>query len=231
MRVVITTLLWKRHKLFKIWAKCVSSLGAEVVVAGSEGSKSKKLVESLGFHYIETPNSPLSEKANLRMGKVKELKPDYVLFLGSDDLISKRTYDFLYKKMKLGYDAICNMDLYVYDTLTKTTTYNKEYRGERAGEPKAPGRCYSKNLLNKLNWTLWSDNIECNLDNNLHMRLKELEYTEFCYFLKREKLMIIDIKGKDSITPFDKIPRENYTVIDFNEVSKQIPEAKKLLKL
>lgn len=240
MKIVITTLLWKRYDLFDIWAQVILNIicnfanqqvKISVVVAGSENQVSKKLVEQYGFEYIETPNTPLSRKANLRLQKCKELNPDYILFLGSDDLISCKTFKYLLKQMRKGYDAIYNMDLYIYDTISGIASYNKEYSNHREGEPKAPGKCFSKRLLNKLRWKLWDENLSRNLDGNLQKSLKKVKHSRHLYWLKKEKLMIVDIKDKNSITPFSSIPEENYIEINSNQILNQFPQGYKLLLL
>ena len=86
MRIAITTMIWKRAKVFEVWAKATKRLIADfpdidfvVTVAGSEGNHSLHRVEKHGFNYIEAPNNPLSEKARTRLQFTRGFNPDYVL--------------------------------------------------------------------------------------------------------------------------------------------------------
>lgn len=238
MKIIITTLLWQRYEIFEIWAEAALRLindfsntrtKISVVVAGSEGEQSKSLVEGFGFHYVEVPNMPLGRKANFRMLKCRDLKPDWVVFLGSDDIISSKTFRYLLKQMRKGYDAIHNMDLYYYDTISGYTVYNCGYINHRRGEPMAPGKCLSAKLLKRMKWKLWDDDLLNTLDFNLRKKLEKRRYKKHIYSLKEKGLMIMDIKGKNNITPFRMRP--NYTIIEFSKVSAQFPEAYKLLAL
>ena len=236
MRIVFHTMIWQRHEIFKFWAKNILSLIAAfpkveilAVVAGSEGRKSKKLVESYGFHYVEAPNMPLGKKANFGLLRCKDLKPDYVLFLGSDDLVSIKTFRYLLKRMKEGYDEICNMDLYLYDIASCTTIYSCGYTNKRKGEPMGVGRCLSRKILNKIKWDLWENIRNKGLDGSSWRGLEKIKHSRYTYWLKKEKLMIVDIKSQQRITSF-KI-RSNNIEIDFKEITNQLPGLYKLLIL
>jgi len=131
MKVVIATMIWQRPEVFKVWAACAMTIiklfpeiHIEVVVAGSEGRKSRELVEGFGFLYVEVKNEPIGRKANRRLMACEKLNPDYVLFLGSDDVVSPKAFNYLYRLMQLGVDEIVNMDLYYYDTRSKIAVHS-----------------------------------------------------------------------------------------------------------
>lgn len=223
MKVVITTLVWKRPEIFEIWATAVCrminefpSVEFDVLVAGSEGETSKQMVEFYGFDYLETPNSPLGLKANLRLQACKKYNADYILFLGSDDLMSNEAFEFIYIQMLQGYDEIAPMDLYIYDTKSDTLVYSCGYTNHRRGERLAIGRAIKCDLFHQMGWTLWDGGINKSLDGSAKKRLDRCIKNPCYYWLKSNGLMIVDIKSEMNISPF-KI-RENHTVVDTKEL-------------
>ena len=194
-------MIWKRPDVFKVWAVAVqriittfTKINFEVLIAGSEGMVSKKIVDAWKWHYLETPNQPLGLKANIRLKACKKLKPDYVLFLGSDDIMSIPTFRFILNKIKQGFDEIAPMDLYIYDVQSKRLVYSRGYTNHRKGERLAIGRVIHKDVLNKINWTMWSNDKNRNLDGNSKSLLNGAVKKPYYYWLKENNLIIIDIK-------------------------------------
>jgi len=170
MRIAITTMLWGRHDLFRVWAigihriiNTFPSIDWVVTVAGSEGRESELLVRSCGFEYIETPNEPIGRKANMRLQFTKMYKPDYVLFCGSDDFFCNSAIKLYCGLIKKGYNEIAPLDIY-YLTPEKQIAYSHGYQGARKGEPVAVGRMLSSKILDKLDWRLWDDSEDMYLD-------------------------------------------------------------------
>ena len=108
----MVTGVWKRPEIFEMFAIGVHNLGIDidVIVAGSEGDKSRAMVEAHGFHYIEIANKPLSKKMNATTLKAKELGADYVICMCSYDIISPELMQEYIKWMVLGYDYIGIID-------------------------------------------------------------------------------------------------------------------------
>ena len=171
-------MMWQRPELFEIWAagakrlvKDFPEMKAEVVVAGSEGERTRDIVEGHGFSYVEVRNEPLGHKANVRLQWCRILNPSHVLLLGSDDLMSSTTLGYILMMMNEGFDEVCSMDLYLYNTANKEAVYSEGYINHRKGEPIAVGRCVKAWVLDQLNWTLWPDNIPIGLDGHSRNRL------------------------------------------------------------
>lgn len=228
MKIVITTMIWKRPNVFRVWATAVTRIiktfkdqEFEVLVAGSEGNKSKKLADSWGFHYLETPNQPLGLKANLRLKTCEKLNPDYVLFLGSDDLMCTDTFSFILDKMKKGFDEIAPMDLYLYKVINGMLIYSEGYINHRKGERLAIGRALHKDVLNRINWKMWSNDIKIGLDGNSRNHLDGHVKNPHYYWLKENNLMIVDLKTEVNLSKFRL--RENHYVID-NTLLNKLPE-------
>lgn len=234
MKIVITTMIWKRPNIFRIWAVTVQRIIAtfteidfEVLIAGSEGPKSKKIIDAWCWHYIETPNEPLGLKANLRLKACEKLKPDYVLFLGSDDIMSIKTFSFILKKMKQGFDEIAPMDLYIYNAPNRRLIYSQGYINHRKGERLSIGRVLHKNVLDRVKWSMWNNNRKIGLDGNSRNKLTGSVKNPYYYWLKEHDLMIIDIKTGINLSKFKL--RNNHIVVQNAKLDEHFPEIKKQL--
>ena len=113
MKISLVTGVWKRPEVFEMFAKGVHNLNIEleVIVAGSEGETSRKMVDAHGFHYIEIANQPLAKKMNATTLKAMELGSDYVVCMGSDDIMSPELMQQFIECMNKGYDYIGITDL------------------------------------------------------------------------------------------------------------------------
>ena len=235
MKVVITSMIWKRPEIFKIWSISICRLinsfpGVEfkVLVAGSEKEISRKQVEFYGFDYVEAPNDPLGNKANLRLQACKKYGADYILFLGSDDILNNKAFAFILDKMEKGFEEIAPIDLYIYDSESRRLIYSKGYTNERKGERLAIGRAIKTDVLNKVSWNLWRPGINKSLDGSSRKILDKYINNPFYYYLKDNDLMIIDIKSEVNLSPF-KI-RSNHTLINSNKL-KQMEEHNLIINL
>ena len=161
MRIGIVTAVWKRPEVFEMFAKGVLHLNNNteheyfVIVAGSEGYKTKNMVEKYGFNYIEIPNNPLATKHNATTIEAKEYDPDYILFLGSDDVIGVELMNLYTKFMKRSIDFIGLKDLYFYDIETDYSSYWGGYVDSRFGCSAGAGRLISKRLMNLWEWSVF----------------------------------------------------------------------------
>lgn len=210
MKVAIVTTMWQRPEIFRIFATQCQHLkekygNLELIVTGSESHKSKALAVEYGFHYIEQANKPLGKKQNKSVLKAKQLDVDYVICVGSDDLITDKLYEYYLERFKEGFDYIAPLDCYFIDYNTNKGLYWGGYRDSRKGVACGAGRCLSKYALNKLGWQPWYDELYSNmLDTGFDEKLKRIPHTRHMFFLKGTKNFLIDIKSDVNMTPFAK---------------------------
>jgi len=216
MKIAIVTGVWKRPEVFKIFAKGINKLrkikGVEwrVIIAGSEGMRSEAMVGIEGFQYIETPNHPLARKMNTTIEMARIWEADYVLCLGSDDIISPKLMRLFIKHMKQGIDFIGVLDFYFYDMVSKKSMYWGGYIDYRKGHTCGAGRCLSKNLLNKWGWSIWEDKQSHILDNSMEDKLEATPHTSVKISLAQEGLFAVDIKSSTNMTPFEPWPNTEF---------------------
>lgn len=200
MKITLITGVWKRQEVFELFAKGVKALPIElrVIVAGSEGESSRRMVEAHGFEYIETPNSPLSNKMNATSLAAKG--SDYVICMGSDDIIHPKLMEQYLVWMQQGYDFIGSTDYYFYDLENNKALYWGGYIDKkRKGETVGAGRIFSKKLMNDCNWMLWADGVDGGLDSTSKVNIKGKVKT---FSLRSLGLFAVDLKSSTNITPF-----------------------------
>ncbi len=217
MKIAIVTGIWKRFEVFEMFAKGVHELekikGIELItiVAGSEGVKSKKIVEKHNFHYIEMPNQPLAAKMNSTLSMAKDMNVDYVLCLGSDDIIHVDLMKKYIELMSQDFDFVGVLDFYFYDTISRTSIYWGGYRDKRRIDHTCgAGRLLSKRLLDKWNWIIWENKHSHVLDNSFQEKLTATPHSSYIFSLQAFDLFGLDIKSETNMTPFALWDNTNY---------------------
>jgi hypothetical protein len=215
-RLAIITGVWQRPEVFEMFANATNKLKHKdidivVIVAGSEGVKSRQMVEDKGFIYIEIENQPLATKMNATMLKAQELNVDYCLCVGSDDLITNELLDVYYSFMTKKIDFIAVLDWYFYDLKTNSFTYWGGYTdAPRIGHTCGAGRLISSNLLNKWGWAVWENKHSTILDDSMQNKLKTTPHTSEVFRLKDKKVFAFDVKSAVNMTPFELWENTNF---------------------
>lgn len=218
MKITIVTGVWKRPEVFEMFSKGIENLGVDVrvIVAGSEGDTSRTMVESKGFEYIEVPNRPLSNKMNATTRAAKG--SDYVICMGSDDIISPELFQEYLKYMNEDYDFVGLTDFYFYDTESKRAMYWGGYNDKRKGTSIGAGCVISAKLLNNMCHEPWKNGLNKGLDGSMQRRING-KVAKFS--LKEKGLFALDIKSSTNITPFELWKNSSY--IDAQIIKEQFP--------
>ncbi len=196
-------MMWKRFPIFRVWATALLDAAdehVEVLVAGSEGRASRDLAQEYGFHYVEVPNEPIGRKANVRFAACQELNPDYVILCGSDDIVSKTTFNYYRKLAQQGVDEVCINDIYYLNAHTGAMAYSPGYVDHRAGEPIAPWRMLSRRMCEALDWKGWHENERLFLDGHIYRRLEKIPHATHRIHVRKEGLFVCDVKSQVNMT-------------------------------
>jgi len=230
MKIGIKTMMWKRPAVFEIYAagvkRLVDNFGVIPYVIGSEGNVSRERCEKHGFNYIEYPNEPLGAKANACLRAMRG-HVDYVLNLGSDDLISNSLMQWFVKLMKEGYDLIGIRDVYFYERFRNRLIYWPGYTDRRRGESLGLGRVLSAKLLDTFDWEMWDEDINMSLDWSMTQKLKGLTNKKIIS-IKETNTFAVDIKDGDSMGEFKtfikKIKRGEAYFVNKTKIGEFLPE-------
>jgi hypothetical protein len=209
MKIAFCTGIWKRHDIFKMFAKGVLALNKlaeiKVVVAGSEGQQSKEIVENFGFEYLEAPNEPLATKMNFPVQLAAKWNPDYFMMLGSDDILHPDLFSHYLEIAKTkAPDFIGVTDFYFYDTVSENASYWGGYRENyRKGCTCGAGRMISFNLMKKWNFEPFKVKHSKILDNSMDEYFRANKVNQHTFSLKETGLFGLDIKSDVNMTPFE----------------------------
>lgn len=208
MRIGLKVTMWKRPEVFEIFAEGAHRLrknfGIQVFVAGSEGEISRKLCEKWGFEYLETPNEPMGTKLNMILKYMQSFDLDYIINLGSDDLINDNVIKAYLPYMEQRYDVLGVYGIYTFDLLTKKALYLHKYKKQGGhGEFMGAGRAISRKVLDHYDWELW-DNEQSfgTLDRAVTNKLQKFDKTK-AFFLTDINGVVIDLKSSFNIHPFN----------------------------
>ncbi len=219
--VVIITCAYKRPEIFRIFLDNFQFLRAQLkyegvnlslVVAGSEHDDSlwethcfEIAREYKGVTWLEHENDPVGKKWNYALAYLKKLKFDVVMILGSDDLI---TPQFVLKGLSVlqeGYDITGVKDMYVLNSEDGEMVFWEGYAAARKGVSIGAGRMLTRELVEKANYKLWDDGLNCSLDGSTMRILSTIEGVREDNFecSERDKVLVIDVKSPVNIWKYD----------------------------
>ena len=186
---------YKRPELTRLCFKRLKDqskrLGVDVIVAGSEGDKSKMLAR--GLKYIETPNL-LGTKLNCLLNECRGY--DGVILLGSDDFISDSVIS-MYQEIRCDVQLFYSFkDVYVYSARIGKIVSDLDYT--RAGNGIGVARMFTKPTLQAMQYEVWSNDRQRAMDGDCQTRLAAAGVREKQIPLTGH--FIIDIKLESNLT-------------------------------
>ena len=195
-KILILLPIWKREKITKICFDNLKELqkdfNIEVLCVVSEQWAKIEAFKS-GFKYIEAPNDCLGTKMNIGIREAMSYDFDYLMNLGSDDIITKdlfKHYEPYFKEAKPFFGG------------TRLTFIDSKSKSVREYDYKVmigAGRCIRKDILRDvLKYGEMYDTIQIGLDMNSMSKFK-------CSMIEIENPFdsIIDIKSDVNLWGFD----------------------------
>lgn len=230
IRLAIVTSVWGRGEIFRLFCLGVEQLvkncpdfEISLVVSGSFQQDNDKegfvIVDSLKHMdnvlkhseknpkniFIEIPNQPLAAKVNATTFTAGKLGVDYVLCMGSDDIVSPELLNYYGTLMRKGIDFIGVTDFYFYDTTSKRSLYWGGYRETyRKNHTAGAARALSARLLSEWDWMPWENKDSHVLDKSMQDKLKVTPHTIEVFSMKEKGFFAVDIKSSTNMTPFAK---------------------------
>lgn len=153
------------------------------------------LCEKYGINYTMHPNEPLGAKKNFGLQYCKNFDFDWLMEIGSDDLIlnelldSYKPYFEKWNFFGIRDAAYLNSETGDCRRLISKATYGA-------------GRMIKRELLDKVEWKLWKDGISKGLDNNSVFAFMRLGI-DYKQVPNMDFPGVIDVKSKENIWKFD----------------------------
>ena len=214
IKVALLTTIWKRADVTRLVLNHYNNLDTSPdiklikLAVGSEGKDSRELCESTGWDYLEYENRPLSKKMQAGLHALKPTKPDFIITVGSDDIL---TTDYFQKIIdRCPFDGCTGIyDFWFLELIRQRMGYWSEMNrstpfGGGYVRTLGAGRCYSRKILEDLNWKLWSHDCNSGLDGLAEMKmLNELRKKPTCYSLQNIGSFALDIKSGRNLWNFN----------------------------
>lgn len=200
-KILVFLAVWKRPHITELCfvglerLKTHPDFEIEVLAVISEDSM-KPLCEKYGVHWVMAENLPLGKKKNTGLAHAQKFEFDYLMEIGSDDLILNELLDAYKPFLSHGVDFFGVRDAaYIHSSaghcrrLISKSTYGA-------------GRMISRKALIKAKWKLWKDSINRGLDNNSVFALGALGF-KYQRLEPGEFPMVIDVKSDENLWHFD----------------------------
>ena len=146
-------------------------------------------------------NEVLGKKLNTGLQSIKGREFDYLMVLGSDDLLHpdawkyiKATIEGKRKALYFGFQSC-----YFYDQATHRA---REWRRGGGAFAVGAGRCIHRSLIEACNWVLWPDQLAKGLDNAQEGIVQKATGLP-CDVIATPHPVVCDIKDGKNIHPFD----------------------------
>lgn len=179
------------------------------------------------FHLVAHKNNPLGQKLNKGIERALELGFDYLMQLGSDDILSIHYLDAIYPYIDNEVKYFGPDRLYFYHLLTGKLKFYFAY-----GPHFGAGRMIHRSLLEgRREW--FDPEINQGLDNSLNRNIyqhHEMNNITMSQSIGYQSVLVLDVKGENNIHAYDDVPGVEYS----DEVKKKgrladFPELKGLM--
>lgn len=204
MKLGILTALWGRPQLTEIYLNRMQYLQQKYGIIGAcVGTENEFKQDCLdrGIIYADHKNKPVSNKWNHGMLSFRDEDVDHVMIMGSDDFASDSFYEHSMKVAK-NKDFSGSTDLYIFGGRDNRRGFKQFFYFAYSGYLVGPGRCYSKRILEMLDFTPWGMGKNAGLDGSIAKNVKKLGRTvrRKSFGIKTEGLFMVDIKTKNNIS-------------------------------
>lgn len=225
-KILIYLAVWKRPEITELCFKGIERLRKHPdyeiqALAVISEEEMIPLCESHEIKWVMHENLPLGKKKNFGLQEAKNVEFDYLMEIGSDDLILNELLD--------DYKQHLGKDFFGVQDVAYINTDGGECRRLRSKSTYGAGRMISRAVLEKANWKLWTDKIDIGLDNNSVFNLQRLGVA-YDKTKPMEFPGVVDIKSQVNLWPFNYFLGVDYNI---EEVLHRISEGERedLLKL
>lgn len=208
-RLLIYLAVWKRPEITEICFKGIKRLqehpdfDISALAVISETSMIE-LCERYGVQWVMAENKPLGRKKNIGLQACKGIDFDFLMEIGSDDLVLNSLLDD-YKKFMVKYDFFGVREMGFLDTETG------KCRRWSSATVYGAGRLISRKALDKVGWKLWRNEASKGLDMQSIIQLHK-HGVQYWQIPTEDHPKVIDIKSEVNIWPFNHLNGGPYEI-------------------
>ena len=208
-----------RPKVFKLFCASMKRLrtqvGIDFPVVCVSGIEDRKTCDEYGIGHIIQANKPVSRKFDTATKYMQKLGVDYVIVMGSDDILSTSLLKSLISEMNKGISLIGIKELYFYGT-------EKQFKGKllyiRLTTLAGVCRTIHRSILDKVDWMPWNADKGWGMDGLMMKRIRPYVTTQSIVEGK-----VFDIKTRESLNHFSywnsKIRQETPATVFYETLS------------
>ncbi len=194
----IITVNYKRPQILRLWCAQIKRIRKELgmyipAVVVSEASD-VDICSQYGVMQIAHENNPVTAKFNRAFQYMKNIDVDYVMILGSDDIVSTDFVSRTMVQMELGIGLIGTETIYFY--CGQGTDRGKLVKLE-SPILKGIGKTVSKRILDQCDWRLW--NVEKNWGMDAIATKTIMAYNPSKAVIEG---IVVDVKTKENLNSF-----------------------------
>lgn len=201
MRLVLSTLMHGRHLTVDRCIEANREAGIKDFVFSYTTEEDGRFLMPYGVKTIQAHNF-IPSKAQASIYACYELNPDAIILMGSDDYINEKGYRLILELLKT-HDYIAFEDC-VFEHKGKHWLWGGyPATSGRNGEPAGAGKVIRRDLLDRLNWEVYTGSKERAEDYTAHTVLKRNSKRRTTIGTK-DGAILIDVKDSGSTTPLKK---------------------------
>lgn len=215
-KLLVYLAVWKRPEITELCFLGLNRLrkhpgfDIEVLAVISE-EEMIPLCERYNVNHTFHSNTPLGKKKNYGLSAARNFHFDYILEIGSDDLILNELLD-LYQVYIGVFDFFGVKDVAYIDSASGSC------RRLQSNGTYGAGRMIRRDILEKTDFKLWDENIDRALDNNSVYRLQRMGIG-YRHIQSGSFPMVIDVKSDINIWKFNHLVGIEY---DINNILEKI---------
>ena len=240
MKILVLTPIWKRPEIVRVFLDKFNDLDKIVSyelmlypILSYDDIYNAQIFNMLtddGHLWMsQTPNNPLGQKKNIGLcDAMSDINFDYLMELGSDDILKPEVFDYYTPYMERGELMFGMKDLYVCEPKTKRCIL----AGGRWNDGMAfgAGRMIHRRVIEKVG-KLWEDKSECGLDTESAGRINKAygrpAHDPLCQIVPMDKPMVLSIKtdtnlwGMGWFDHFRAKTPDSFKDVDYETITKE----------
>lgn len=143
----------------------------------------------------------LGAKLNRGLSDSKGLNWEYVMVLGSDDLLRSHVWGYIRVAIEEGLRAFGFNKAYLYDRINHRAKIWDAGPGTFGA-----GRCVRRDVVKECGWELWDNAKNNGIDNSQERIIFDRADYQPIFILDTHIPVICDIKDNDNLNSFDDVP-------------------------
>jgi len=166
------------------------------------------------YDYLIYPNDPLGRKKNAGMRHAMQWDWDYLIELGSDDIITDMIWLYYVKPFAEQWPIFGINNIYYYHPKQNKAVFMSGYAQDHDGEPMPFGalRCIRRDVVEQC-MPLWRDTWNWSMDGASYYKIKEAGYVANIVQISDDPVLL-DIKTTTNLTNWYEIEAMKHKTVD-----------------